>query len=254
MSSIKTLIPCLILLACLFTNANATVNNQASEIVQAAIDNWRGLTSYGVFSMTIHREDWQRSMTMKSWTKGDNHSLIRIIQPKKDIGSGTLLIEQQMWTYTPKLNRIIKIPSSMMNQSWMGSDFSNKDISRADDIIKLYQHRLIDTQQSNGHKVFTIEAIPMEDAAVVWGKEILKIRDDFVLISHAFYDQDDVLFKVMKSYEIKTLSGRPVATRQRMTRTDNEHKWTELNVQDIEFDIKLPEQTFTLTNLRQTRR
>ena len=117
----------------------------AKAIVRAAVDHWRGVSSYSEMSMVIHRPDWERSMTMRAWTKGDDKSLVRVIEPKKDRGNGTLTDDNDMWTFSPKVNRVIKIPSSMMGQSWMGSDFSNKDVARADDIIDQYDHTLLDT-------------------------------------------------------------------------------------------------------------
>jgi outer membrane lipoprotein-sorting protein len=107
----------------------------ATQIVRDAIDHWRGISSYTEMTMVIHRPDWERSMTMRAWTKGQDQSLVRVLEPKKDRGSGTLTDDDSMWTFSPKINRVIKIPSSMMGQSWMGSDFSNKDVARADDII-----------------------------------------------------------------------------------------------------------------------
>ncbi len=86
-------------------------------------------------------------MSMRSWTKGSKQSLVRITAPKKDAGNGTLMVDNSMWSYSPKVNRVIKVPSSMMGQSWMGSDFSNKDVSRADDIVDQYDHTL--RQQRN---------------------------------------------------------------------------------------------------------
>jgi outer membrane lipoprotein-sorting protein len=227
----------------------------AADIVTASIDNWRGLSSYSEFSMTIHRPAWERSMRMQAWTEGDEMSLVRVTEPSKDAGNGTLLIDKQMWSYTPRINRVIKIPSSMMNQSWMGSDFSNKDISRADDIIDLYDHTLLDTTEQDGKTVYTIESIPHEEAAVVWGKEILKIRDDYVLLSQDFIDQDGVLLKSMVTHEIRTIDGRPVATRQRMSKAaaDDEDEWTEIIVHTADFDVAMPQYMFTLSNLRNPR-
>jgi len=241
-----------ILLACISLPVSAD-KLSADQIVKAAVDNWRGLSSYSEFSMTIHRPAWQRSMTMHAWTEGDEKSIVRVTEPKKDAGNGTLLIDKQMWSYTPKINRVIKIPSSMMNQSWMGSDFTNKDISRADDIIDLYDHTLLSSLEDSGHTIYTIESIPQEDAAVVWGKEVLKIRDDHVLISQDFYDQDGVLLKSMVTHEIRQLGGRPVATRQRMSKTDTEGEWTEIIVHHVEFDIDMADSMFTLSNLRNPR-
>jgi len=139
----------------------------ATKIVRDAINHWRGLSSYTVMTMVIHRPDWERTMTMEAWTKGDKQSLVRVIEPKKDRGNGTLNDDNSMWTYSPKINRVIKIPSSMMGQSWMGSDFSNKDIARADEIIDEYEHTLLGTEDVDGIVVYEIEAIPHEDAAVV---------------------------------------------------------------------------------------
>ncbi len=101
----------------------------ADEIIRKAIDHYRGVTSYSEIRMIIHRADWERSMTMRGWSKGDEQSLIRVTEPRKDAGNGTLLDDKQMWSYSPRINRIVKVPSSMMAQSWMGSDFSNKDIA-----------------------------------------------------------------------------------------------------------------------------
>jgi len=126
----------------------------AAAIIKAAMDQWRGTTSHSTMSMTIHRPDWERTMVMEGWTSGEKKSLVRVLEPKKDAGNGTLLIDNNMWTFSPKVNRVIKIPSSMMNQSWMGSDFSNKDIARSADIIDQYKHTLLETQTSEGHNVY----------------------------------------------------------------------------------------------------
>ena len=119
----------------------------AKNIVRDAVDHWRGLSSYSEMTMVIHRPDWERSMTMRAWTKGDKKSLVRVIEPKKDRGNGTLTDDNNMWTFSPKVNRVIKIPSSMMGQSWMGSDFSNKDVARSDAIIDQYDHTLLVTEE-----------------------------------------------------------------------------------------------------------
>ena len=106
-------------------------------------------------------------MSMESWTQGEKRSLVRVTAPKKDRDNGTLIDGNKLWTYSPKINRVIQVPSSMMNQSWMGSDFSNKDISRTDDIIERYDHRLLGETNLDGLVVYEIESVPHEDAAVV---------------------------------------------------------------------------------------
>ena len=231
----------------------AAEERDATQIVRDAIDHWRGLTSYTEMMMVIHRPDWERSMTMRAWTKGQEQSLVRVIEPKKDRGNGTLTDENSMWTFSPKVNRVIKVPSSMMAQSWMGSDFSNKDIARADDIIDQYDHAILKSEEIDGIVVYDIESIPHEDAAVVWGREVLRIREDHVVLEHAFYDQDGALVKKLVSLEVGEMGGRTIAMRQRMVKTDNTQEWTEISVIDVEYEVDLKDSLFTLSNLRNPR-
>jgi outer membrane lipoprotein-sorting protein len=232
---------------------SVAIAQDAKQIVREAWDYWRGTSSYAEIKMTIHRPDWERSMSMRAWTQGQKKSLVRVTAPKKDKGNGTLMDDNNMWSYSPKVNRIIKVPSSMMGQSWMGSDFSNKDVSRADDIVEQYEHSIISTEVVDGQTVYEIEAIPREDAAVVWGKEILTVRDDKLLLTEAFYDQDGILVKSMTALEIGEMGGRVIAIRQRMQKTDTPDEWTEMQVLDTEYDVELEDSLFTLSNLRNPR-
>jgi len=235
------------------TSAAPAAAQDAAEIVRKSIDNWRGESSYGEMTMTIHRPSWERSMSMRAWTSGSKRTLVRVTAPKKDTGNGTLMVDNNMWSYAPKVNRVIKVPSSMMGQSWMGSDFSNKDVSRADDIVDQYDHTLLATEEHDGHTVFTIESIPHEEAAVVWGKEVMRIRDDDVLVSQDFFDQDGVLVKSLRSTEIGTMGGRTIAIRQRMNKVDSEDEWTEFLIDSVEFDVEISDNVFTRSNLQNPR-
>ena len=241
------------LLGIIFLSPSMAQEPDAAQLIRDTMDHWRGLTSYSDMTMTIHRPDWERSMTMRSWSKGDKLSLVRVVEPKKDAGNGTLTNDNNMWTYTPRINRIIKVPSSMMSQSWMGSDFSNKDISKSTDLIDQYDHELVGREERDGHVYYTVSSVPHEEAAVVWGKEVLTVRDDYVLIEQQFWDQDGVLVKSMKTLEVEEMGGRAVARVMRMAKVDTPGEWTQLTANSIEFDLDLPENLFTLSNLRNPR-
>ena len=170
---------------------------EALGLVEKAFDYWRGMSSYSEFSMTIHRPDFERTMILKGWTRGRGDALFFVQQPPKDAGNGTLKKGKEMWSYNPKINRAVKLPPSMMSQSWMGSDFSNDDLAKSDSILEDYDHIIVDKSVDDGHEIFTVESVAKEDAPVVWGKQILKIRDDFILLNERFYDEDMVLVKEM---------------------------------------------------------
>ena len=146
-------------LLCFSLSAHAQTPD-AATLIKAAIEYWRDTSSYAVSEMTIHRPDWERRVTFRVWTRGDKHSLVRVIAPAKDVGNATLLVDNDMWSFTPKINRVIKIPSSMMTQSWMGSDFSNSDLAKADDLIEYYTHRLLKTETRDGHTQYVISRSP----------------------------------------------------------------------------------------------
>ena len=241
------------LFICLVSTLTIASDIEPRELVQRAMDHWRGTSSYSEMTMTIHRADWERSMSMRAWTQGEKTSLVRITRPAKDAGNGTLIKDNSMWTFSPKINRIIKIPSSMMSQSWMGSDFSNKEISKSTDIIDQYEHRLLETRTEDNHTIYVIESVPHEDAAVVWGKEVVTVRDDFILLEQQFWDQDNLLVKSMKTLEIKQLGGRSVASNIRMGKHNKPDEWTEMSVQTIEFELPQENNLFTLSNLRNPR-
>jgi len=222
----------------------------AADIIRKAMDHYRGQTSYAEMSMIIHRPDWQREMTMRAWTQGDKQTLVRVTEPPKDAGNGTLSVDGNMWTYTPKINRVIKVPSSMMSQNWMGSDFSNKDVSKDTTIIDQYDHSLLELREHDGHRAYVIESIPHEEAAVVWGREVLHIRDDWVILEQQFWDRDGVLVKTLQTLEIAEMSGRNVAAVMRMGRVESPGEWTELRTVAVQFDMEHPGNLFTLSNLR----
>jgi len=253
LKSKSTLLLVMLALATIPHQSLATEVTDARGLVKAAMEHWRGTNSYSEMTMTIHRTDWERSMSMRAWSEGDKLSLVRVTEPKKDAGNGTLLKDKDMWSYSPKINRIIKIPSSMMNQGWMGSDFSNKDISKSTDILDQYDHSLTATTEEDGHTVYTIDAVPHEDAAIVWGKEVLKIRDDFVMLEEQYWDQDGELIKVLKVHDVVEMGGRQVARVMRMGKLETPEEWTEMTVSEILFDIDLPSGVFTSSNLRNPR-
>ncbi len=222
----------------------------AEELVGKVLDQTRGLTSYSELTMTVKRPEWTRKSSFTVWTRGREDALIRFTAPPRDVGNATLKKGDQMWTFSPKIKRTVRLPKSMMSQGWAGSDFSYNDLARSDSLLQHYELAIVLEQNEDNHTVYTIEAIPKENAPVVWGKEVLKVRDDYVLLEHAFYDQDLELVKWIETQDIATFDGRPIPKTLRMKNTDDEEKWTEIEHTHVEFDVELDDNKFTLFSLR----
>lgn len=226
-------------------DATATPPPSAYDLIAGAIDLNRGRTSYSEMSMLVHRPDWERSSSLVAWTRGREDALIRFTAPAKDAGTATLKRGDKMWTYTPKLNRTIRLPFSLMSQSWAGSDFSYNDLSRTDNLLTFYALSISKVEEIEGHTVYTIEAVPYDDSPVVWGKEEWVVRDDLVLVSQTFFDQEFEALKRMETLEIKELGGRVMPTLMRMWKLDEPDHYTEIEYTAAEFDIPLEDRMFT---------
>lgn len=174
--------------------------------------------------------------------------------PSKDYGNGSLKKGREMWSYNPKINRAIKIPPSMMSQSWMGSDFSNNDLAKSDSILNDYHHSLIDTEIRDGIKVYTIESIADENAPVVWGKQVLVVREDAILLKQTFYDEEMMPVKEMVAEQIELLGGKMFPRIWTMNRFDKEDQYTRMEYIELSFDADLDDRIFTLNSLKTRRR
>jgi outer membrane lipoprotein-sorting protein len=223
------------------------------EIVRAAIDNWRGKSSFVEQTMTVHRPEWERTSSMVSFTRGRKDALVRFTGPPRDEGNATLTLDNDMWVFTPRLNQVIKLPASMMVQPWMGSDFSYDDLAKTDQLLVDYDLSVVQTGTVDAHKEYVIDAKPHPDAPIVWGKEVLRIRDDHVLLERAYYDQGGKLVKRMVSERVAPLDGRPYPYELRMIDAEDKDHWTLVVTKGGRFDIDAPDYLFTLSNLRNPR-
>ena len=225
----------------------------ALTLVTQAIDLTRGLSSYSEMTMLVKRPSWQRSSSLIAWTRGREDALIRFTAPAKDAGNALLKQGDNMWTFNPKLNRSIRLPNSMMSQSWAGSDFSYNDLSRSDKYLRHYNLHMVQVDSQDGHALYTIDALPKEDAPVVWGKERMVIRDDYVMLQLTYYDQELVPLKEMTSLEIGEMDGRTVATVMRMVNLEEADSFTEVRYEKLDFDVALQDRMFTVFALQSGR-
>lgn len=223
----------------------------AEALIRGNLNYMRGKTSISTVDMTIQRPQWQRVSRIKVWTRGEKDSLFTILTPPKDQGNGTLKLGKTMWTFNPKVNRVIKLPPSTMAQSWMGSDFSNNDLAKTDSVIADYEHQISGTETgADGQTVYLIKSIPRPDAAVIWGMLTFKIRSDLVPIEEIFYDEDFQPVKILEFSQVEKLGGRLLPRRMKMYKADKPDEYTLVEYISLSFDIALKDRRFTLAALK----
>ncbi|EPD5574430.1 outer membrane lipoprotein-sorting protein [Vibrio parahaemolyticus] len=226
----------------------------AFDIVQKSDQAMRGKSSYSEATMEIVRPDWTRSMTMKSWTKGTELSLVLVTAPAKDKGSASLKRHREMWNWVPSIERVIKIAPSMLSQSWMGSDFTNDDLINQSSIVVDYQHALLGNDSFEGDKVWVIEATAKPDAPVVWNKVTLWISQSTYLQRKVeFYDEFDERVNVLTTYDVKELGGRKIVTRMEMKPVDKPGNKTIFTTHQAQFDFDINDDFFSQQQMKSLR-
>ncbi|SMO51854.1 outer membrane lipoprotein-sorting protein [Fodinibius sediminis] len=226
-------------------------SQDATAIVQKAYDNMQGESSRANMTMTIVRPSWKRSIAMKAWSMGEDYSLILVTAPARDKGSAYLKRGNEIWNWLPNINRTIKLPPSMMSQSWMGSDFSNNDLVREASIVVDYNHTLLGDTTISGYDTHKIQLEPRATAPVVWEKVILFVtKDEFLQLRAEFYDENGKLVRLMEGSEIREMGGRMLPSRMEMTPVEEKDKKTIIVYNSIEFNINISERFFSIQNMK----
>lgn len=223
----------------------------ADMIVKKADEKMQGLTSQSEMEMTLIRPSWSRTIDFKSWSKGRDHSLTLITSPAKESGQSFLKLKNDMWNWNPAINRMIKLPPSMMSQGWMGSDYTNDDILKESSIVVDYHHKITGNEQVGGYDCYKIELDPKSDAAIVWGKVILWIsKAEYYLLKAEYYDEDNKLVKTHISSEIKFMHDRKLPSRYEIIPADKPGQKTVLTIKTAKFNIPLTDGFFSQQNMK----
>ena len=224
---------------------------EISELIHHIDNLWRGETSKASMSMTVKTRRYQRSMTMEAWSRGKDYSLVVIRQPIKDKGIATLKVKENIWNYLPKINRVTKVPSSMMSGSWMGSHFTNDDLVKESTIEDDYTSSITFEGKRDSINIYELTSIPKEDAAVVWGKIVMQIEQETLSPYRAlYYDEEGLLIRTMTFDQPRKIDTRTVPMRLTLQPEDKPEESTVIVYKDIVLDVPLADSFFSLQNLQ----
>jgi outer membrane lipoprotein-sorting protein len=245
----RILVTCILFILTFLASAQT-----AREIIKKADDKMQGQSNRSVMKMTIVRPDWKREVTMKGWAMGRTFSLILVTAPARDKGQAFLKRHNELWNWQPSIDRVVKLPPSMMLQSWMGSDFTNDDLVKESSIVEDYEQTLEGDSLIDGRNTYRIVLIPKPDAPVVWGKVIAFIdKKEFNELLVRYYDEEGVLVNTLVLSDIRTMGGRVIPCRLEMIPADNPRQKTVIEYLELEFDLNLKEDFFSMQNMKHVR-
>jgi outer membrane lipoprotein-sorting protein len=237
----------------LMTTSNLIAQN-AAEIIEMMEEKMRGESNYAEMTMVIERPRYTREVSMNSWSLGEDYSLILITAPARDQGTTFLKRFNEIWNYVPNIDRTIKMPPSMMSQSWMGSDFTNDDLVRESSTVEDYEHRIVREEEVEGRSSWLIELIPKPETPIVWGKVWMWVdQQEYFQLRIENYDQKDELANSIEFMDIKEFDGRLLPARMVLTPADRPDQRTILIYDDLQFNIDLEPSFFNQQNMRRVR-
>lgn len=230
-------------------------NISATEIVRMADEKFNGEKSgYSVISMTIVRPAWQRTVEFKSWSMGDDYALTLITAPAREKGQSFLKRGNEMWSWNPTINRLIKLPPSMMSQGWMGSDYTNDDILKESSVVKDYTHNIEGEEETGGKTCYKIKLTAKPDADVIWGSQIWWVdKKDYIVLKAELYDEDGYLVRTESASDIKTFEGRLLPTVIELVPAETPGNKTILDIREMKFNTNLEESFFSQQNMKTIR-
>lgn len=239
-----------LLLGCLIIGANLApaLALDIEALVREVEQQYHGTSSHALTRMQVRTAHWERTLEMEAWSLGRDYFLVRILSPAKERDVATLKREREVWNYLPKVDRVIKVPPSMMGGSWMGSHITNDDLVKANHIEEDYHLALLEETDSH----YLVECLPKEEAAVVWGKIIYKIlKEPRVPEQVDYFDEEMVRVREIRFDDVQQIGDRIVPLRLTVQPLEKPEERTVLHYRELTYGLPLEETTFSLRSLKQ---
>ena len=233
------------------TYADAS-NLNPRKILDSVDDIYRSNTSHGILTLAVTTTNWQRTLTLEQWSKGKNKHLIKVLKPKKEKDLATLRVDTNVWNYMPKVKKVVKIPSSMMSSSWMGSHFSNDDLVKQSRMVKDYDYSTSFEGIRDGIDIVEITCVPKKNAAVVWGKvEVIVYKEDFIPLRLIYYDEDLNLSRKLEFSNIQIIDNKKIPLKMQMVPENEPGESTTIQWKEIKFNLTISDDFFSLRKLQE---
>jgi outer membrane lipoprotein-sorting protein len=223
------------------------------RVIDYIDDLYRSQSSYSSMRMTVTRERGTRELELEAWSKGDDEALIVIRSPAREAGTATLRTKDGLWNYAPRADRLIRIPTGLLSDSWMGSHFTNDDLMRETSYLDDYD-AILSTTERDGVTYLKATLTPKPDAPVVYSQLVFLITpEEWVPVRSEYYD-DGNLIRSMSFGEIQTIAGKKIPMLMTIVPEDKPQESTVVEYLELQLDIPVDDQIFTRQGLRRAAR
>lgn len=221
----------------------------AEEIIQKRDDNEYIQSSYAETTMVISQggRRIEKSMLMYSLEK---NGLVEFTNPA-DRGTKYLKRDDNLWMLFPDAEDIVKISGHMLEQGFMGSDFSYQDMMESDKLTELYTFALLEEDAFNDRPCYVLEAIAVPGQKVSYYRRVSWIdKERFIGLKEELYAESGRLLKTSEVEEIEQIDNRWLPVQMVMENKLRRDTYTRFIINKIELNPELDESMFSLQSLR----
>ena len=222
----------------------------AVVILRKIDDNMSARNQIIVSTMVIHGRRSSRSITSKSWIQGEENSFTEYLAPAREKGSKMLKIDDQLWMYSPQSDRTIRISGHMLRQSLMGSDLSYEDMMEDRRLEDIYSAIITSVEIIDGRDCWVMELSATKDGLAYHSQKLWVDQEYFAPRKQQLFAKSGKLLKVIELSDLFKVDERWYPKRMLFQDVLLKGKGTEFIIDDIEFDVEIPEHIFTKASLR----
>jgi outer membrane lipoprotein-sorting protein len=220
-------------------------------LLQHLDDLYRSKSSIARIQIDVTSARSTRSMRLRAWTRGEEEVLVLIEAPPREAGIATLRVGNNLWNYLPKIARTIRVPPAAMLGSWMGTDFTNDDLVKESSLRKDFSARV--DRRSDAPLGWWLALDVKPGVVGRWARIELLVSDERLPVEERHFDRKGRLARTMYFDEVKVLGGRRLPARIALVPADAGGQRTEMRYLDVDFDLPLSDDTFSLSRLERTR-
>jgi len=229
--------------------ASATAGLTAEQIIERLDANQYLSSVHMVSRLIINSGRRVLEKEMECWAIGSEKALVVFHNPA-DKGTKYLKLGNELWMYFPDAADLVKISGHMLRQGMMGSDISYQEALESEKLGELYRFELLGEEIYDGVKCFVLEARALPGKSVAYAsRKIWVDAERFVGLKEELYAASGKLMKVSRVEELLRQGGRYYPKRVVMEDQLKKGSSTVLIVDSIEFNIKIPDEMFTLRSL-----
>jgi outer membrane lipoprotein-sorting protein len=221
------------------------------EILDHVDDLYRGSSSHSTMRMHVVTAQATRDLDIEQWTKGTDRFRMTILAPQKERGISTLMLRGNVWNYFPKIDKLVKLSSSMMGATWMGSHITNNDLAKRQRMRDNYAAAATFEGARYGQSVIELTLTPKPDAPVVWGKIVLVVKaEDHNPIRAFYYDDGVKLAQTVTFSADKRFGRRTLPSSMKFIPAAKPKEYTEVRWRALEFNVDVDDDKFSVRDLQ----